>query len=115
MKTNRELLELAARAAGIELIAWEARRHAFKLPTERGNAPSRWNPITDDGDALRLAVNLRINIEHAETLSRKPHGVNCWPVGRGDCAWMELDIADYAAATRLSIVRAAAAIGEAMP
>ena len=41
--TDRELLELAAKAAGLE----EA-----KMRIEF----NQWNPLTDDGDALRLAV-----------------------------------------------------------
>lgn len=45
--SDRELLELAAKAAG--------RGIADYLPGE----PDRcWNPLTDDGDALRLAVSL---------------------------------------------------------
>jgi hypothetical protein len=101
--TDRELLELAAKAAG-EWSRLEPLEHLL----------DRWNPLTDDGDALRLAVTLRINIEHAETLGREPHGVNCWPVGQGHCAWMENDLTDYNAATRRAIVRAAAEIGRNM-
>lgn len=43
---DRELLELAAKAAGIEEVT----------PTmlEYG----KWNPLDDDGDALRLAISL---------------------------------------------------------
>ena len=42
--TDRELLELAAKAAGIA--------HVTPMMIEWG----QWNPLTDDGDALRLAV-----------------------------------------------------------
>jgi hypothetical protein len=56
-------------------------------------------------------VKLRINVEHAETLGRQLYGVNCWPVGRGDCGYMETDLSDPCAATRRAIVRAAAEIG----
>ena len=42
--TDRELLELAAKAAGI-----------------RGSK-CEWNPLTDDGDALRLMVKLEIGV-----------------------------------------------------
>lgn len=113
--TDKELLELAAEAAG------------FKLEQGYGQPPEKclfyvdsegrchdWNPIDDDGDALRLAVKLKINVEHAETLSRNPHGVNCWPLGRGDCGHMETELADYGAATRRAIVRAAAEIGKTL-
>jgi len=64
--TDRTLLELAARAAGIKL-AWSSMD---------GQSPRNedgwfvWNPLTDDGDALRLAVNLRLNIEFTAGLGR---------------------------------------------
>jgi hypothetical protein len=106
--TDRELLECAAKAAGIE---GEFKDHGGVLWLSRNDFGSPWNPITDDGDALRLAVKLRINVEHAETLGRQLYGVNCWPVGRGDCGYMETDLSDPYAATRRAIVRAAAEIG----
>ena len=106
--TDRELLELAAKAAEIGPLSW-IEPDGTKIVTN-----VRWNPLTDDGDALRLAVKLRINVEHAETPGRKLHGVNCWPVGRGDCGYMETDLSDPYAATRRAIVRAAAEIGKGM-
>ncbi len=52
--TDRELLEAAARAAGIERSVggdlWSSARGQL------------WNPLTDDGDALRLAVRLRLDV-----------------------------------------------------
>ena len=69
--TDRELLEYAAKAAEIELIPMEV-----KNVTKRGDDrfigymtnPDQWqkgwfNPLTDDGDALRLAVKLRLDVE----------------------------------------------------
>ncbi len=44
--TDKELLELAAKAAGI-----------------KGKA-IYWNPLTDDGDAFRLAVKLHIDVNY---------------------------------------------------
>ncbi len=120
--TDRELLELAAKAAGIRIAEWVHDGNGVDVAIiicgegwgrERPWQPLLENQMTDaDGDALRLAVKLRINIEHAETLGRKSHGVNCWPVGRGDCGHMENDLRDYEAATRRAIVRAAAEIGK---
>jgi hypothetical protein len=52
--TDKELLEKAAKAAGIDL-----RFLSGNIPFSDG--PIRigeWNPLTDDGDALRLAVKL---------------------------------------------------------
>jgi hypothetical protein len=118
--TDREPLELAAKAAGIHIgpdSPWSgySDRDGFYTTNMDGSAVTwRWNPITDDGDALRLAVKLGINVEHAETLGRQLYGVNCWPVGRGDCGYMETDLSDPYAATRRAIVRAAAEIGRKM-
>lgn len=56
---DKELLELAAKAAGIELD-WD-------MP-ERCKSPwiidssTQWNPLIDDGDALRLAVKLGLQL-----------------------------------------------------
>ena len=76
--TDRELLELAAKAAG---ISWKpAETDAGKMcelkfglwlnivqePTE--STRRRFNPLNDDGDALRLAVKLRIDIDHGSPL-----------------------------------------------
>jgi hypothetical protein len=52
MADDRELLELAAKAAGIVpygVNPWQWIR-------------AHWNPLTDDGDAFRLAVKLRLDI-----------------------------------------------------
>jgi hypothetical protein len=114
--TDRELLMYAARAIGRRIVGWNEQHGGEPVAVLEDSMfwqPLHFNVITDCmGDALRLAVALRINIEHAETLSRKPHGVNCWPVGRGDCGYMENNLTDYAAATRRAIVRAAAEIGK---
>lgn len=90
--TDRELLELAAKAAGYE------RNSAGPI------GPCEWNPINDDGDALRLAVKLGIDvcINHEE--------LEVWA---DDCR--EPVIRDAGAAARRAIVRAAAAIGRGMP
>ena len=94
--TDRELLELASKACGLE----EA-----KMRIEF----NQWNPLTDDGDALRLAVKLRLVISptnvtvmayEPSTMSR---GEVYEPIGLGPLA-----------ATRRAIVRAAAEIGRNM-
>jgi len=45
--TDRELLEAAAKAAGIQV-------HPDGIEWNRNEEGYRWNPLTDDGDALRL-------------------------------------------------------------
>jgi hypothetical protein len=99
---DKELLELAAKAAGIS-IKWSI---PFASVPELLEAD--WNPLEDDGDALLLAVKLRMRVE---------------PWGSGASAVVSIDnraiVAeahygdDPARATRRAIVRAAAEIGKA--
>lgn len=56
---DRELLELAAKAAGIERSVGLMLTDGISVITTKGK---KWNPLTDDGDALRLAVKLSLNI-----------------------------------------------------
>ncbi len=117
MGTDRELLEAAAKAAGMTLGAWHEGRLAF-MYRDASPGPGCWNPLTDDGDALRLAVKLNADVtQHSDDLP------TCVVVTiiRPDSAAP----ADYAhivelhgncpyAATRRAIVRAAAVIGRNM-
>ena len=58
--SDRELLELAAKAAGIECKGSEMHpKFGFYL-----KSGLMWNPLTDDGDALRLAVKLNLQISY---------------------------------------------------
>ena len=55
--TDRELLALAAKAAGIQYTISE--NGAFLIaPYTNPLAKVSWNPLQSDGDALRLAVKL---------------------------------------------------------
>ena len=97
--TDRELLELAAKAAGLELH-WEHDRPQ-RIELFRGHLPNfeDWNPLTDDGDALRLAVRLHIDV---------CFGAN-YVIARGSVQNPTVNNAnDPCAATRYAIVRAAA-------
>lgn len=98
MKTDRELLELAARAAGYVLTDGSQGYRQFRC---KGGI--EWNPLTDDGDALRLAVKLGFTVEPGK----------CWHSPYGP-AFGEDVLAGTMTATRRAIVRAAAAIGESM-
>lgn len=93
---DRELLELAAKAAGAEWL---------KGTYENGwwLDDGWWNPLTDDGDALRLAVKLSIDIFINQISVVAQYGEK-WI--REECSAKE-----RAAATRRAIVRAAAEIG----
>ena len=107
--TDRELLEAAAKAAGLNVGDWLP--GVLGLMLYEGNPGSytkrRWNPFFDGGDALRLAVALQLEIS--------PLG-NCVQVGRPG-AWetevIYLESDPMAAACR-AIVRAAATIGAAV-
>ena len=111
--SEREMLEMAARAAGMQgdfalddddrVIHCEAR--GFMLGYSRG----WWNPLADDGDALRLAVRLEIQAGYTEFSGE---GVALW--NRGNCQAREYGPDDPCAATRLAIVRASAEIGREM-
>lgn len=105
--TDRELLEKAARAAGYTLgnhsqCGW--------LRTLGGRV---WNPLTDDGDALRLAARLRLKVG-SDGQSLRPV-VECWQAHSILPGVAEPEGEDAATAYRRAIVRAAAAIGESMP
>ena len=79
---------------------------------------SPWNPLTDDGDALRLAVQLmiRVSVNRAFPLGI-PGSVTAEYPDR-DCFYFALGEAvtngDPYAATRRAIVRAAAELGRQM-
>jgi hypothetical protein len=95
--TDRELLEAAAKAAGLVL-------DLQRIGT------AAWNPLLDDGDALRLAVKLGITIYPPECEHDDP--TTTWGNRHDAGQWItEPRGADPLAATRRAIVRAAAAIG----
>ena len=89
--SDRELLELAAKAAGEVAGDWIGNPHYMN------GVLMRWNPLDDDGDALRLAVKLRL-------------------LGSEDSCLVTAmyELGDPLAATRRAIVRAAAEIGRNM-
>jgi len=110
--TDRELLELAAKAAGsnfkwFKVKQWKNmkgkigpyRYFTGTVDVYGSHHTKPWNPLTDDGDALRLAV--RLNLLYGKVFSR---GV----------AKSHEDGDDIYAATRSAIVLAAAEIGKEM-
>lgn len=110
--TDRELLEMAAKAAGIRLHVWGTPGDENFADMDDGPYGRLWNPLTDDGDALRLAVKLRIKSRYNEALGQ---GL-AWIGGDGFEARANIEECnkDECAATRRAIVRAAAEIGKAM-
>lgn len=138
--SDRDLLELAAKAAGIFITKeqfekectspWDPSREPFYNEDKDavigwrtwygeegeigGWEPFEWAPHTDDGESRRLEVDLNIEVRF--------HLAGAVPAVTATCAsdsripimrepWGE----DKRAATRLAVLRAAAEIGKAMP
>jgi hypothetical protein len=96
--TDRELLERAAKAAGVEY--------------ENLLSHGKWNPLTDDGDALRLAVELSLTVDIGHSRYTEVWG---YPGKDTQCEAVEVQepfkgAENVGAATRRAIVRAAAAM-----
>jgi hypothetical protein len=108
---DSELLKLAAKADGRDVVwkigmhAGSAREGLFDRVT--GHAVS-WNPLSNDGDALKLAVNLRLSVD----LSLAPDVYIQYPVGSCYRTLNESDTDCRYAAARRAIVIAAAEIGK---
>ena len=108
--TDIELIELAAKAAGIQGRVIEGvDEFNFWLKKLDRFSGQTWAPLTDDGDALRLAVKLKIDAKHYED-----HVVAWFDGGYIGTGKIPYESDPYAA-TRRAIVRAAAEIGKAMP
>lgn len=129
-ETDRELLEMAAKAIGASLKHMEVKNVNFKgddrfigFLAEVEKCPRGWfSPLTDDGDALRLAVQLGIESRKPSRARSVGTVVQAWypPDGnpnRSACAHVSEHVrnGDRLEATRRAIVRAAAEIGRAMP
>ena len=97
--TDRELLELAAKAAGVVLEDEHYWRDGFW---------TRWNPLVDDGDALRLAVALCMSLLIGQG------GTVAAYIDNDDLSFEAIEhyLPDGNAATRRAIVCAAAEIGK---
>lgn len=100
--TDRELLELAAKAAG---IAYTIKDGLFVAHGNKNEPPIPWNPLDDDGDALRLAVKLFLHVLVDDGFSEAM------------CDWksvIEAHDGNPYAATRRALVKAAANVGKEM-
>ena len=117
METDRVLLADAAKAAGMKCMGWYV-GETFGMYTGDGDSGvyTRWNPLTDDGDALRLlaklpslwTLELRFGVPTIELHV-------AWGTGVGiQIAEHAGEAHDRASVIRRAIVRAVAAIA-AMP
>ena len=103
--TDREMLELAAKAADLRVKVASNSGRGLKV---HGNC-NWWNPLTDDGDALRLAARLNMDIEINEFF------VIVYCPSELDCILIELEIKEEKMKTaRLAITIAAAKAGKEM-
>jgi hypothetical protein len=104
--TDRELLEAAAKAVGIQM-EWDRWTSGFICITDAGVDLDSWNSLTDGGDALRLAVKLQILVNPCGYMVAVTDGEV-----HADEAVSEHQ--DIHLAARRAIVRAAAEIGSRM-
>ena len=125
MSTDRELLEAAAKAAGLDLShPWNEEMRWPMLVFSQGDArlfpglvvkvggdthDTGWNPISNDGDAFRLAVKLQISIEFGSCQDDAPV---VWCSHEFGYRERSANFPDPLAATRRAIVRAAAALAD---
>lgn len=117
---DRTMLELAVKAAGIEY--WVVRFAPRSSPIEKIHVTKdgetvEWNPLTDDGDALRLAVKLGLSITPYPIYNLERHSVIVKQRRASDTLRepnptevAEVYNGDPLSATRRAIVRAAAEV-----
>lgn len=129
-KSDKELLQMAAKAAGYR-VAWAAGDGGAMLlevgcRVERSaddgaammlieGAQRPWNPLEDDGDALRLAVAMNIGVKYLKNAppeSGLPR--ECAIATNDDGEWCAENMVNRFAAIRRAIVRSAANIGRGM-
>lgn len=112
MKTDKELLELAAKACGfnVKAINLDQDDNFYGLIIGKKNTRERiyWNPLFYNEDALRLSAKMEISINHFDSFVKAQA---CFEgcAGRIVTAMIERGRLD---AMRRAIVLAAAAIGE---
>mgnify|MGYP003593021612 CR=1 FL=1 len=83
MIADKELLELAAKAAGLTNLiycpAWKCMAE-FDIDKQGGyfKWDTYWNPLARDSDALQLVILLRLDIKHGITSTEaKSRTVSC--------------------------------------
>lgn len=114
---DRELLELAAKAAGYEIQDHTVLGDGLwiygegKSLSEEGRSIFFWSPLNDDADALRLMVKTNLEVERCAGGGRVYVGAYKEAKFMEEASYRQ----DIFHAMRIAIVRAAADIGSAMP
>lgn len=110
MKTDNELTEMAARACALPECGWMGPVFTYV----KNHQFTDWSPLTNDGDAFRLAVAMGIEWRKPSRNRSLGSVVNVWypPDGNPEhaaCIKLAVHIkGDTLAATRRAIVIAAA-------
>lgn len=103
--TDKELIALAAKAAGYEIYQWSDKC------VRTDDKDKQWNPLTDDGDAMRLAVKLCMTIcTDGDLFVSAGFLFTNGPLVTQDIE----EVGCKESATRRAITRAAAQIGKEM-
>lgn len=101
--TDRELLEKAAKAAGLTVLSWL--QEGYPYVVDENDKRYGWNPLVFDSDALRLMVKLKLSLVQIDD-------------GLPQAIWEENGkliyepVENHYAAARRAIVRAAAAMAD---
>ena len=107
MMTDREILERAAKAAGINGTCWISSSHSWFKHEGIGynddyDCQQVWNPLIDDGDALKLVSSLGLYV------NSYPIEAGRTVVGGAGATTFEYHGSNAEDATRRAIVRCAA-------
>lgn len=113
MSADRELMELAAKAAGASWTDYSDCTPDHWHILNPDGVWREWRPLADDGDALRLAVSVKRLPELLRDGNSVCNGYE--RDGRYRNPIIETFGDDPSAAVRRAIVRAAAEIGRSMP
>jgi len=120
--SDKALLEAAAAAAGYRIVSWSAIDDVpcpvvEEMKPPKSVRPFLWAPHRLDGDAFRLGVKLKMGLHYESQIfdGRTERIVEVYSGHRpdGSCHCETVSYTDDPlAATRLAIVRAAAALAE---
>lgn len=112
--TDRELLEFAAKAAGMDGWEWDEEMQCigrWKQDDLFGRLWQSWIPLEGDGDALRLAGTLKLSVTQMPAEDGDGPCIFVTDEKSRDLAWEEIEEeSERQSAIRRAIVRAAAEI-----